>query len=91
MSETNPSHEVPADAIAALREGKKVLAVKLTRAATGLGLKESKELVDALIARDPGFEHSYKANVASGGGCLMLVVALAAAAAILWFVFGGGA
>lgn len=45
-----PSYD--AEALTWLREGKKVQAVKVVRAHTGLGLRESKEYVEALAARE---------------------------------------
>ena len=41
-----------AEVLSWLREGKKVQAVKVVRAHTGLGLRESKEYVEALAARE---------------------------------------
>jgi LSD1 subclass zinc finger protein len=41
-----------AEVISWLREGKKVQAVQVVRAHTGLGLRESKEYVEALAARE---------------------------------------
>ena len=56
-----------------LRQGRKIGAIKIYREATGQGLKDSKEAVEALAAR-----HNI---VARGGGCagvLLLVLALLA-------------
>ncbi|RIJ76949.1 hypothetical protein D1871_08165 [Nakamurella silvestris] len=39
---------VPADVVAAIRSGNKLMAIKLYRGHTGLGLKEAKESVEAL-------------------------------------------
>jgi len=41
--------QVPANAMAALARGETIEAIKLTRQATGLGLKEAKELVERAI------------------------------------------
>ncbi len=41
-----------AEVLSWLREGKKVRAVQVVRAHTGLGLRESKEFVEALAARE---------------------------------------
>jgi len=38
---------VPADVIGAIREGNKILAIKLYRGHTGLGLREAKDAVEA--------------------------------------------
>ena len=46
---THPADLLPAEAIEALRRGNTIQAIKLLRAATGLGLKESKDAVDAYL------------------------------------------
>jgi len=46
------ANRLPADAIDALARGETIEAIKRVRAATGLGLKEAKDLVDAY--RHPG-------------------------------------
>lgn len=74
-----------ADALAA---GRKIEAIKIYRSATGQGLKEAKDFIDALVPRlveqDP---EKYKALSASGGsGCASVVfvlVGLATAASLL--------
>ena len=61
---------------AALRAGNKIEAIKLHREATGLGLKESKDEVEAIEAglREK-FPDQFPAKAAGGkGGCLGLVV-----------------
>ncbi len=71
-------------AIAALHDGNKIEAIKITRAETGLGLKEAKELVEAYIASDPMLEEKIKAN--SGGGALgWIFVLLVVLAALFYF------
>lgn len=70
----------------ALAAGRKIDAVKLYREATGKGLKESKEAVEALgkelSARDP--ERFEKAVVSQKSGCVsMLMCCVAIAAAVL--------
>lgn len=91
---------VPAAALAALARGQKIEAVRLTREATGLGLAEAKQLVEA--HQNPaagGFERppsSAPANPmaepgrVSGGGFkwLPLVVVLLLAA-LAWSYFKG--
>jgi hypothetical protein len=64
---------------AALRAGNKIAAVKLYREATGLGLKESKEEVEAIEAGlRTKFPEQFPAKPAAGKGCLgMLVFGLA--------------
>lgn len=43
---TASSHGLPAEALAALSRGQLIEAIKIVRAATGLGLKEAKDLVE---------------------------------------------
>ena len=44
-------HELPAEVLEAIAEGRKVVAIKLLREATGLGLANAKVLVDRAAAR----------------------------------------
>lgn len=60
----------------ALRAGNKIAAIKLHREATGMGLKESKEEVEAIEAGLRGkFPDQFPAK-AQGKGCLALVAVL---------------
>lgn len=43
--------ELPSDVLAAIADGRKVVAIKLLREATGLGLANAKVLVDRAAAR----------------------------------------
>jgi hypothetical protein len=47
----DPLGDIPADALAALREGRKVEAIKRYRAATGVGLAEAKDRIDEALRR----------------------------------------
>jgi ribosomal protein L7/L12 len=44
----DPTANVPADVVEALRRGAKIEAIKRYRQATGVGLKEAKDFVEAL-------------------------------------------
>ena len=68
----DPNAGMPADVIAALRAGRKVSAIKLLRAARGIGLKEAKETVEA-YAEQAGIQSS----AAQSGNGLLGVVAIA--------------
>jgi hypothetical protein len=78
------------DAItAALRAGNKIEAIKLHRQATGFGLKESKDEVEAIEASlRTKFPEQLPAKPAAGKGCLgVLVFGLATAVAGLgWWI-----
>lgn len=59
----------------ALRAGNKIEAIKLHRAATGSGLKESKDEIEAIEAGlRAKFPEQFPAKPAAGKGCLGLVV-----------------
>lgn len=62
----------------ALRAGNKIEAIRLHRAATGLGLKESKDEVEAieagLRAKFPDQFPAKATSAGKGGGCLGLIV-----------------
>ncbi|MCH7335951.1 ribosomal protein L7/L12 [Acinetobacter sp. NIPH 2699] len=45
--------KIPPEALQVLREGKLIDAIKITREKTGLGLKESKDLVDQYLQDHP--------------------------------------
>lgn len=87
---------LPDDVLDALRSGNKIEAIKRLREATGLGLKEAKDLVEAHEAGGAvvGGQRSSAAapmpTVVSGRGgagvgMLLVVVAIVAAAAWWWF------
>lgn len=58
-----------------LRAGNKIEAIKIYREATGFGLKESKDEVEAIEASlRTKFPEQFPAKPAAGKGCLGLVV-----------------
>ena len=67
----------------ALATGKKIQAIKIYREATGQGLKEAKDFIDALIPKlieqDPD-KYSSLAKSQGGGCAAVLVVAIGAGA-----------
>jgi hypothetical protein len=69
---------LPPAAAEALRRGNKIDAIKAVRQATGMGLKESKDYVEAAVAADPGLQAHYAASTPSSGGAgVVVAVALA--------------
>ena len=83
---TEPSDQV----VSLARAGRKIEAIKLLRVDQGLGLREAKEVVDAIpggnAARAPGASRPSAGREDRGGMRLLLVavaVVLIAAAAIL--------
>ncbi|HPX89051.1 MAG TPA: hypothetical protein PL133_07280 [Methylophilaceae bacterium] len=59
--------EIPAEAKDAIAEGKLIQAIKITREKTGLGLKESKDLIIASIDRDPILKEKFAAKFKGNG------------------------
>ena len=81
------SPDVPEKALAALQLGQRIEAIKLTRLATGLGLKEAKDLIEARVAGDPGLQALYASRPSGGAraiGWLIGALLGAAAAHYLW-------
>lgn len=78
---------LPSDAISALQRGNKIEAIKLTRAATGLGLKEAKDRVEAWAAAHP--EQVPRASDTSVGGLMTLLALLAAVSVAGWLLLRG--
>jgi ribosomal protein L7/L12 len=70
------SKTIPAEAIEALQRGKKVEAIKLTRSATGMGLKESKIAVEALIESDVELQSAYQKNASTISGTRLIRLAV---------------
>ena len=56
------TQDLPADVIAAIHAGRTIEAIKLLRAARGLGLKEAKHAVDAYILANPSLERPRTSN-----------------------------
>lgn len=66
-----PSNDIrfPPEALAALSQGRTIEAIKIVREATGLGLKEAKDAVEAYMAHGPlmkGLESRISARVDGG-------------------------
>ena len=79
---------IPEQAIAALRQGQKIEAIKLTREATSMGLKESKEAVEAYLDSNRGVRESFDSAQTPlvSGSLLSLVTAAALITAAVWWV-----
>jgi hypothetical protein len=90
----SPDPQVPPDAVAALHQGLKIDAIKLTRAATGLGLKESKELVEAYVATHPDLARAVEvaqADAWTKTRPLLIGLAALAIALVVWLAMGTSA
>jgi len=84
-SDPDAASNLPPGVLDAVRRGRKIEAIKLLRETTGVGLKEAKDVVDAL--QTPG--GAGRTTVQRGGGgtgwiVLALIAALAAGLAWLW-------
>jgi len=71
-----PASDIPEDAIVALKNGRKIEAIKLTRAETGMHLKESKEAVERYIDSVPELKEKFKTG--RGIPLFLLVLVLVA-------------
>ncbi len=79
---------IPVDAIAALEHGNKIEAIKITRMQNGLGLKESKDAIEAYLDRNPALNERFKLASSSGGNGMLYVLILGAAALAYLYVTG---
>lgn len=88
---------LPDDVLDALRGGNKIEAIKLLREATGLGLKEAKDLVEAHEAGGAGVAGQRSSAAApmptvvsgrSGVGIGPILALVVAAALVAWWWFG---
>ncbi|NJN40467.1 MAG: ribosomal protein L7/L12 [Gammaproteobacteria bacterium] len=89
--DSTESISLPAMATLAISRGSKIEAIKEVRAATGLGLRESKELVEAYIAANPMLKTQFEQQATASRKRLivwMLVIDLLIAAAVVWWFFG---
>lgn len=89
-----PPPAPPPEAVAALHQGLKIDAIKITRSATGLGLKESKELVDAYVANHPDLSRAVAEVQAAAWQKtrpLLIGLAMLAAAVGVWLAMGSPA
>ena len=75
----------------ALASGKKIEAIKIYREATGKGLKESKESIEALIPKLKEHDPDRFAKLSSSSGCTSIIVLAIATAALsgigIWRLF----
>jgi ribosomal protein L7/L12 len=87
---TGPS-QIPSAAIAELVQGHTIEAIKIVRLEHGLGLKESKDLVDAYLKSRPDLQRRLAAAQAEArqGFVRWLILFLALAAAATYFMTQG--
>lgn len=83
--------EISDEIIAAVDAGRKIEAIRILREESGLGLKESKEIVDRL-ARERGGEHGHSAPLqeVGGAGSMVGMIVLIAIILVVYFYFFAG-
>jgi hypothetical protein len=86
----NPPHHrppsIPPEALQALQQGNFILAIKVTRQVTGLGLKESKDLLQDYLDKNPNVQRQIQGSIAiKSRGLMVLGVMLSVLAAIVYF------
>ncbi|MBC9230276.1 ribosomal protein L7/L12 [bacterium SPL81] len=83
----NPNPVIPNEALQALRSGQLIDAIKITREKTGLGLKESKDLVDQYLKEHPQEQAHIQEQLAqrSRGGIKIIVLMMFIVAILIWY------
>ena len=70
-----------------LADGRKIEAIKLIREETGLGLRDAKELAEALLGEHASTEMAIPAITEQGGASGVIAIIIAALIAYLVYVF----
>ncbi|MGH7259284.1 MAG: 50S ribosomal protein L7/L12 [Nitrospiraceae bacterium] len=88
---SSQSPALPQAAVAALEQGQTIEAIKIVRLESGIGLKESKDLVDGYLKSRPDLQRRLAAAQAEArqGFVRWLVIFLTLAAAAAYFVMRG--
>ncbi|MFW2160449.1 ribosomal protein L7/L12 [Acinetobacter beijerinckii] len=83
----NPNPVIPNEALQALRSGQLIDAIKITREKTGLGLKESKDLVDQYLKEHPQEQAHIQEQLAqrSRGGIKIIVLMMFIVTILGWY------
>lgn len=82
---------IPPQALEALRQGNKIEAIKVLRVASGLGLKEAKDAIEAHMRQNPvsGMRQPVVVRTDQGNRSLWWLLALALIALLVYFGFSG--
>ena len=80
--------EIPHEALDALRAGQLIDAIKITREKTGLGLKESKDLVEQYLKEHPQEQALIQEQLAqrSRGGIQIFILIFIILVILVWFL-----
>lgn len=82
---------LPAQALAALQQNRKIEAIKIVREQHGIGLKEAKDFVEAYIAGDVALQAQMRANAPQmSGGRLLRLLSVVALVVILFLWWKNG-
>ena len=83
----NSNLEIPHEALQALRAGQLIDAIKITRKKTGLGLKESKDLIEQYLKDHPQEQALIQEQLAqrSRGGIKIIVLMMFILAILIWY------
>lgn len=81
--------EIPHEALDALRAGQLIDAIKITREKTGLGLKESKNLVEQYLKEHPQEQALIQEQLAqrSRGGIQIFILIFIILVILVWFFY----
>ena len=81
--------EIPHEALDALRAGQLIDAIKITRKKTGLGLKESKDLVERYLKEHPQEQALIQEQLAqrSRGGIQIFILIFIILVILVWFFY----
>jgi ribosomal protein L7/L12 len=79
---------LPPEVVAAMRQGRKIEAIRLLRERTGLGLKDAKEAVESIRRETPGMMGGRSPIQVEGSrNVLWLLAVIAVAALLAWYFF----
>ena len=80
--------EMPREALDALRAGQLIDAIKITREKTGLGLKESKDLVERYLKEHPQEQALIQEQLTqrSRGGIQIFILIFIILVILVWFL-----
>ena len=78
--------DLSADALAAIRRGDKLEAIRIVRGELRIGLKEAKDFVDAYVERHPDLSQALAAARSESNGRALWWLAAAAAFVVLVYV-----
>ncbi|PKO50861.1 MAG: 50S ribosomal protein L7/L12 [Betaproteobacteria bacterium HGW-Betaproteobacteria-20] len=79
---TTENQQLPLSAIDALKQGRKIEAIKLIRQLNGLGLKEAKDLIDDYLRSHPELQSQEKIKESSLSVVIIFLVLIFTA---YWF------